>query len=1159
MSEPNRIEQVLSLHPLTSDQSKAVLLRNKDILVTAGAGSGKTRTIVARYLTLLAEGIDLRKIATITFTEKATKEMLNRIRKDLITLQNNSNTIVDQDFWGNLSNQIDGSRIGTIHSLCAVIIRTHPAEAAIDPQFEVLDETKAKIFQQQAVDLVISNVLSDPSFLPVFEVIESKDFRKLLDLIIEKEISGTHSHRRTELSEMIFDYIKSHLYSEEIQTDIGELRKMEQDGSLESDAANAKEFIQEFLKLWIEVEEIVEKKEPLLLYEKLFNIRRNHLYTRKGPKKGSLAKTILSEIKTKYDHSIDPIIGGSEKDNGISIDLENNVEPISLLLDRVVQMIKESYQSIKNQNGVLDFNDLEEIAYQLSKQEKIQSYWQDQLSYFLVDEFQDTNKRQRDIILSLCGEGKGKLFFVGDAQQSIYRFRGAEVDVFVEMQNDIKNYDGELVLLDINFRSHQPILNAVDELLAPIYDIAHQTNKTFGIPYTKLNAHRQEYKGSIKTPYISFEIGLADDAEDARRIMAVSIANTLIEMKISNEITNWNEVALLFRATKGFQYYEDVFNESNIPFVTISGSGFYDRPEIRDILNLLLAIANPYDDNAILGLLRSPVFGLSEEDIYQLRIDNNSVKSIYASISNITNAKHFKNEKILWVKETIQVFQKLVNHVSVSDLLFKLINHTNYKSILLSDDRRMVRNVEKLLDDAYLSDTNKVSDFINYINFSKEKGVHEGEATVEAENRVQLMTIHKSKGLEFPIVILADAGRQKPSNSKPFVYDSNYGPIYKIGKESTNSIAYRFYHQDNIQKEENEFNRLLYVACTRAKDKLLISGHCTKNSPRGFLKKLGMENDKENGVILDRDLSHSKINFYDQIKDQQIFFEDTIDKSKESEASEFLIKALKEESIYDLFVTDESTRELNEKNQEAKEFGLIVHKALQLWIFPEDKNFEDFLNKSINESKTSIALNQSEIKNQISRLLENFRESPLYTEIESSQHKYHEFPYSIKNIGNGIIDLLYEKDNKIYIVDFKSDRIENQKELEEKNIEYQNQLMCYRDAVKKITKKIPTCRLCYLNYNDSIFVVDLDAMSTSLDESQVQNILEEEPIEGYELELPNGDILMCEFGFEKNQIAVFLREDDEDKTTFSELGWKTVYLDEINLETLLTDINEGSL
>ena len=291
-------------------------------------------------------------------------------------------------------------------------------------------------------------------------------------------------------------------------------------------------------------------------------------------------------------------------------------------------------------------------------------------------------------------------------------------------------------------------------------------DKPFHIPYAPLRSERKEARAKMQAPFIECILGVGEDAVSARPAAAQALASRLSELYATGEIRSWDEVAMLFRASTPFSIYEQALEEAGIPFVTVAGRGFYDRPEVRDVLNLLRALADPWDDQAMVGLLRSPAFGVSDVGIYQLRCPQGKPIPIQKALhSDLSALSTMDQEHVRRAQDILDELLPLVDRLPISELLKRLLDRCDYRAILatntnLGDRSRLWRNVDKLIGDAQVSGLVGVRAFLEYITTMRDVGAREGEAASEAEGSVRLMTIHKAKGLEFPIVVLADAARR---------------------------------------------------------------------------------------------------------------------------------------------------------------------------------------------------------------------------------------------------------------------------------------------------------------------------------------------------------------------------------------------------------------
>jgi ATP-dependent helicase/nuclease subunit A len=421
---------------------------------------------------------------------------------------------------------------------------------------------------------------------------------------------------------------------------------------------------------------------------------------------------------------------------------------------------------------------------------------------------------------------------VGDAKQSIYRFRGADVTVFRDVQARIERI-GAHIALTRTYRAHESLTEGLNALLAPLME-KREGDEAYMVPFAPLEAARQRPETKIEGPYVELLVGLGKDADQGRDVAARALASRLWALHTKAGV-DFGEMALLFRASTGFPQWEDALEKAEIPFITVAGRGFFDRPEVRDILGALKALANPADDLAMTGLLRSPAIGISDASIYRLRWDKENTegpRGLWRSLHNCTDClsepDRSRAERAL---EILTPLQRIIGRLPVVTVMKRFLDETGYQAIARrSGDERARRNIEKLLTNAHRSQQVSVSAFLEYVRTMRDVSAREGEAPVEAEGAVQLMTIHQAKGLEFPVVVLADLGRSPYRGRNGLLLSRTWGPLIPLQIDQMSSIVYALGKQREQDKEEAEAKRLLYVAATRAADKLILNGHGTAST-----------------------------------------------------------------------------------------------------------------------------------------------------------------------------------------------------------------------------------------------------------------------------------------------------------------------------------------
>ena len=301
-------QRVASSFGLTEIQKQAALERGRDVVVTAGAGSGKTRTLVARYASLLAEGFEPRRVVAITFTDKAAREMRSRVRDALTRLIQEAQSGDERQRWLALSTRMDSARIGTIHSFCAEILRAHPAEAGIDPRFDVLDEGLTSALRAQVVDDTLSGFVENPAFTPLFNTLTTRELSNLLHFLIEHRLETFENFsEKLDAVAIVRQYLESALRHPDLAYAILELRGMPR-AALEADKLY--EMVADLLALWGSAEDALVRGDVLGCAEALYQARREKMRLNVG-KKDSHTREILGVIQKAFDDFLDPFVGGS--------------------------------------------------------------------------------------------------------------------------------------------------------------------------------------------------------------------------------------------------------------------------------------------------------------------------------------------------------------------------------------------------------------------------------------------------------------------------------------------------------------------------------------------------------------------------------------------------------------------------------------------------------------------------------------------------------------------------------------------------------------------------------------------------------------------------------------------------------------------------------
>ena len=1083
-------QRVVSSFSLTPDQRAAALERERDVVVTAGAGSGKTRTLVARYASLLADGLQPRRVVAITFTKKAAREMRARVREAISDLAQKADVEPERQHWIALGAQMDSARIGTIHSLCTEILRAHPAEAGIDPRFEVLDEGLAAALHVRIVEDTLKSLVEQPEFEPLLQAFGTSGLGNLLDYLLSRRLEVQGSFDQNMDSRKVILYtLEIALRSPVLAEPIAELRGIPRDSLLQNEGDKLASMVTDLLFLWQEAEAALARGDVIACAENLFQARREKMKGNIG-KKVSAVKDTISTLRAAFDALLNPLTGGANsQDTHPNRESEMLFEQLQPLVRAAFTLLHQAYRAALQERQALDFDDLEYGALQLLKRADIRTRWQSELDALLVDEFQDTNARQRELVEALAG-APGRLFLVGDSRQSIYRFRRADVTVFRSIQERVRSEGGLVLDLDITYRAHDPLLMAMGDLLATVMGTEPDPARPYYVPFSALIAQKLAPPVYISGPHVELVLGAGADAGAARPAASQALAVRLLELKAAGQIRSWDEVALLFRASTGFVHYEDAFEEAGIPFVTVAGRGFYDRPEIRDVLNLLRALADPSDDLAMAGLLRSPAFGLTDAALYQLRLQNKLTVPYWTALQGDLSVLNEADQACaIRAVQILSGLLPLVDRIPVAELLKRLADATDYRAILATDDSsgtggRLWRNLDKLLDDAGASKQINVRDFLEYLATLNDAGAREGEAPAEAQGAVRLMTIHKSKGLEFPVVVLADAGREPRGNSEAAFLLPELGLAFKLDPAP---MLYRLAKWQDKQQSDAETQRLLYVALTRAKDKLLISGHAaparsgSEFSVSAWMSDLCAAAGVELPSVLDqagtphetRTTSNQALRAWCiAAESAQPTATDLDGKGTYPESDELSLYMPLAEPLPALMEEDEPEtlhiwRTTGTGTQVPPSVtGQMVHKAIELWLFPDDPRLIPMLEAAALNAGLASDEQRIEAVRRARELLERLQTHPLWEEINTAQERHHEIPYS-RMTGDqaetGYIDLLYRTASGWQVLDFKTDLIRNVAQREALVAKYALQMQRYVSAVENLLAAPVQVRMCFLD------------------------------------------------------------------------------------------------
>ncbi|MFL6212693.1 MAG: UvrD-helicase domain-containing protein [Blastocatellia bacterium] len=847
----------------TDAQREAIETRGRRVIVSAGAGSGKTRVLVERFLMLLEENPSWRvsDIVAVTFTEKAAREMVSRIRREIRSRIEQAHTPESRERWRWHRNALDSARIGTIHSLCAAILRAHPAEAGLDPAFTVLQEIEAAMLLEAAIEDTLGQIANQSStgsatpephsLIKIFATLSAHEVKTALTTFIRQGASAVEAmaHLDGKTAAEIFAHWQQALDCARVEA---ARALVESDGWREcarivmrvsaDDPADKIEQVR--AEVAAHLSELSLSADALP--QQLLDLK-SAIVLRGGSAKKWPSESTLGDVKAALKQMKEWIVG--EEMLALAMNEADRVAAdVTARLTELFRRIRLRFAALKRAGSTLDFNDLEELTGALLGQhEEVCQRYNDAehglIRALMVDEFQDTAPIQTRILRKLAPR-TGEFFIIGDAKQSIYRFRGADVTVFHRMRDELTTEGGRDVPMSACFRTHERLIAFVNALFPSVFT----RESRYDTPYEAMTAHRQPIgnTAAVEMHIITqskeaepklkaAELREREAARVARRVREIveQEAVTVCGQRDEVRAAQYGDIALLFQASTSFEWFEQALADANVPYVTIAGRGFYDRQEITDLTNLLAFLVSPNDNLRLAAALRSPMFALSDETLLRLRT-HPPRRTLWRALCDETlPLAEAEREAVQAARSVLARLREQVGRVSAADLIIEALRATGYAATLMAlpHGERRVANVEKFIEQARALASMTLADLVERVGQMQFREAREGEATVEEAGAVRLMTVHKSKGLEFPIVWLADTTYKGRSSQNIVASHADYGIAIRIGEdhletddEKLKAASYAMLQKIEQQMDRAEKKRLLYVAATRARDHLIISG-----------------------------------------------------------------------------------------------------------------------------------------------------------------------------------------------------------------------------------------------------------------------------------------------------------------------------------------------
>ena len=901
----------------TKEQEKVINLRNRSLLVSAAAGSGKTAVLVQRIISMVtdkAEPLDIDRLLVVTFTNAAAAEMRERVGAAI------ENALEQEPYNQHLQRQltlVHNAQITTIDSFCIRILRDHFHKIDLEPGFRIADEGELKLLREDVCEAVLEEFYqkADPEF---FRFADSYSGAKN-DLQIKEMILK------------LYNYAESYPWPKEWLETCVQQYEAANEAELEE-----KSWIRDFLSyLDVRIEDLITTQKKLLeltqepdgpyMYEasiaddlrQLENLRKCEHFSqwqesvssidfknigRSGKYEGSVAKknAVMSgrkRMKDQIDKWKKTIFA-----TPLEVQLERLTQTSKMVrvLVTLTQAFSDRFYEEKQKKNMLDFSDVEHNALRVLVNPETKELTETALEYqqqyreVMIDEYQDSNYVQETLLTAVSGvkNGNENLFMVGDVKQSIYRFRLARPELFMDKYHRFSTEESSRQRIDLhrNFRSRREVVEAVNDIFYPLMekDLGNVAYDAEAALYAGAEYPDYENADCCKPEFLL--VPSQESGMERREQEAAAVAGRIRELVETQEIPGitYKDIVLLLRSMSGWaETYQKVFEQEGIPLIVASKTGYFSATEVQTVLSLLRVLDNPYQDIPMAAVMKSYFGKFTSEELAQIRAespgmpfyqcveqftsseeqqkeeqiaDTNVVEAekqqkeepisdtdaVEAEIlpqekenKNVSDQRSHLAEKIIAFQEMLQNFRQRIPYTPIHRLLQEILDETgyrNYVAALPAGEQRRA-NLDMLMEKAVAYEQTSyhgLFHFIRYIDRLMKYDVDYGEAEIvsEQENAVRLMSIHKSKGLEFPVVFVCGMGKQ--FNEQDLNSNMIFHPEFGIGlkwfdcekRTKANTLIHQIFAMEAKKENLGEELRVLYVALTRAKEKLILAGTC---------------------------------------------------------------------------------------------------------------------------------------------------------------------------------------------------------------------------------------------------------------------------------------------------------------------------------------------
>ncbi|MFC4769546.1 UvrD-helicase domain-containing protein [Effusibacillus consociatus] len=1055
---------------LTESQQMAVEAKDARILVSAGAGSGKTRVLVERICHLVQErGVSANRILALTFTDQAALEMKQRVEQKL--------------------GHTDAT-ILTFHRFCGRIVRENPLLADVDPAFALIDEATAR----QLLRDLVNRLIYDSGFSNVLQWVETCGLDESSELLLtlyeqwrERPWDIDFLREKTETAIEAYRTVQW----EEVKTVINRLKRLHHSGTVT--AAGTVSRMRTILSAW--------EQFPQTDWHSPASCQ-----TSASPESERVIRAIFSEVSRNVAKEAKPLfeqLAVWKNERLWKELLKDQTDAIRQEFLTLLELLDSAYRQLKEEHGWCDFADLQRKAYHVLRQSQVTRAKYGKLyNHILVDEFQDTSPIQQSVLelLEEGAQGETSLFMVGDMRQSIYRFRGADVRGFERVRNQLGESDAYIQLRE-NFRSCASLVAFVSDM----------TKTLFGD------------KGAIagievpvdEEPIIELLIPVLDGEEDTRQAEADMVAKRILETGHAM----WGHIAILLQTRTHLAKYLKALEKYGIPYVVYEDRGYWERQEVQDLYHLLRLVENPGNDLALLGYLRGPLVGLTDNGLWRLAENVGLGKGFLnfdagaeSQLSDEDKARLAKAyDLLLWLRTRY-------DEMGLADWIYAVLYEEGIAERLggASFDR-----IVRMAEESEKRGEIHLSDLLAWWDRVIEQNEKDGDSGSHfPKGAVRIMTIHAAKGLQFPIVFVPDLTHRFTTGMGRLHLSDAWGLTAKYYDENEKSWRPSLSYAKAVEEEKtamtSEQMRLFYVAVTRAQERLILSGAASAFSEKESLQECSnwfdwlpflipelREGGLRQGIIegngwklrIRNDIpvvprvrfreEHGNDNLRDGLVhrkdgDGQIGLQTTrftaspnlihssgkVNLSRLSQSSRLWsvtdwVDLLSGEKASDSCSPIRIGRRNNRQaTLEGHEWGHVLHSVLE--HLRRDDDMETIHSRHLKAALASMGITGSNVAElaweRLGRDIETYLNSDIHAECRKASTAYSELPFAVRLFGeefglllNGVIDKVWlRSDGGATVVDFKTHGCRSQKEVQQVIQRYTPQVQLYVHVVEKL-------------------------------------------------------------------------------------------------------------